>query len=440
MPREDGPIGRGVTMRPTRWIGVAAAVLLLGPVVAEVQPGAGPSGCEQCHATLTVTQLAVPVEGFADDVHRDQGFGCVDCHGGDGAVADKEAAKGPTTGYRGTPGGVDQVAMCVACHGDAEFMRRYAPRQRVDQGAEYASSTHGLLLGAGREDVATCTSCHGVHGIRNVSDAQSPVYPTNVAATCGRCHADPEHMGTHPTDQVVDYESSVHHEALTVGNDLSAPTCNDCHGNHGAAPPGVDDVANVCSTCHALFGSRFAESTHALIFGCAECHGNHAIQPSRAEMLGTSDGAVCVECHAEGDRGFEVAGLLRTQIDGLMGALEMAEALTARVHNAGMEVADQELAAAEARTRVTLARTELHAADPDLVAPIIAEGHELVVGIEEAGAAQLDELEFRRVGLGISLAAILLVVVALYLKIRQLDRRHRVGHHAPEVEPASNAK
>lgn len=413
---------------------VGLAWLVAPPTVGAQPAGATVSGCERCHGTLAEAQFSAPVERFVDDVHRSQGFSCVDCHGGNPDTDDKLEAKAEATGYRGAPRGLPQVAMCASCHSDAEFMRRYAPQQRVDQATEYATSVHGIRLAAGREDVATCTSCHGVHGIRSVSDAQAPVYPTNVAATCGSCHADPEHMGEHSTSELAEYESSVHYEALTVGNDLSAPTCNDCHGNHGAAPPGVEDVANVCSTCHAVFGTKFAESTHSLIFGCADCHSNHAIEPSRDDMLGTTEGSVCMECHAEGDTGYEVAGQLREQIEGLKGALEAAEVLTARVHNAGMEVAEQELALAEARTRLTLARTEMHATDPDLVDPVIVEGHELVTSVEEAGAAQLDELEFRRVGLGISLAAILLVVIALYMKIKQLDRRHHVGHHEPEVE------
>jgi hypothetical protein len=141
-----------------------------------------------------------------------------------------------------------------------------------------------------------------------------------------------------------------------------------------------------------------------------------------------------VECHGEGETGFEVAAQLRGRIDDLRTAIDAAETLTAEIHNDGMEVSDQELALAEARSRLTLARTEIHAADVDLVEPVIAEGLELVQGVEQAGQAQLAELSFRRVGLGISLFAILLVVVALWLKIQQLDRRHHVGHHEPETE------
>lgn len=434
--------------RPARWSGRLGLVWSLVTLVmglmsgtAEAQRPAPPeSGCVQCHRTLTDARLSAPVARLEEDIHRSQGFSCVDCHGGDPAAVDKGDAKAPGTSYRGAARGVAQVALCSRCHSDAEFMRRYAPQQRVDQAAEYATSVHGRQLAAGREGVATCTSCHGVHAIRATGDAQSPVFPTNVAATCGACHADPARMGDVPTDQVASYQTSVHFDALTKGNDLSAPTCNDCHGNHGAAPPGVEDIAHVCATCHAVFGARFAESVHSYIFSCAECHQNHAIGSSRDEMLGTTEGAVCITCHAEGDTGFEVAARLRGGIDDLKRAVEAAETLTASIHNVGMEVGDQELALAEARTRLTLARTEMHTTDLSVVEPVLEEGHELVRRVEAAGAAQLEELQFRRVGLGISLAMILIVVVALWLKIQQLDRRHRVGHHAPDVEGIPNGE
>ena len=62
-----------------------------------------------------------------------------------------------------------------------------------------------------------------------------------------------------PTDQLANYQQSVHYAALTKGNDLSAPTCNDCHGNHGAAPPGAGSVVNVCGTCHAVFAREVCD-------------------------------------------------------------------------------------------------------------------------------------------------------------------------------------
>lgn len=407
----------------------AGAWLLVGAGSAHAQPAAA-TGCETCHRSESSAALSAPARDFAlSDVHRDRGFTCVNCHGGDPNATDKAAAKAPSTAFRGKPSGQAIIAVCSGCHSDAVLMRKYAPRQRVDQATEYATSVHGQQLAKGDTKVATCVNCHGAHGVRLVSDAQSPVYPLNVAATCTKCHGDPEHMkgytlngGALPTDQGAKYEASVHHAAMTQKNDLSAPTCNDCHGNHGAAPPGVDAIANVCGTCHTVFATKFALSTHAVIFerGCVECHSNHDIREPTDAMVGTDEKALCATCHSEGDNGHKAAMAMRAGIEKLKAAISHSEEQVAVVENAGIEMGEQILAMREAANHLTLARTELHAFDPAAVQTVLDEGLGLTAKVDEAATAAQDELSFRRTGLAISLGAILLVVVALQLKIRTL--------------------
>lgn len=397
---------------------------------AAAQPAAV-SACETCHRGESSAALAAPAHDFsATDVHRDRGFTCVDCHGGDANEADKLKAKAPSTGFRGKPSGQAIVTVCVRCHSDAAFMRKYAPRQRVDQEAEYATSVHGQQLARGDTKVATCVSCHGAHGVRLVSDAQSPVYALNVEATCARCHADPEHMKGYtlpggvplPTDQRAKYRTSVHYDAMVRKNDLSAPTCNDCHGNHGAAPPGVGAIANVCGTCHTMFATKFALSTHSEIFdrGCLECHNNHDIAEPTDAMLGAHDTSVCSACHSDGDNGYKAATAMRSGIDKLTGAIARSHALVLSAENSGMEMGDQTLALREATNHLTLARTEMHAFDPAAVDTVLQEGLGITAQVDEAGQAALAEVSFRKTGLAVSLGAILLVVVALWMKTRSL--------------------
>ena len=405
------------------------------PAAAPAPPAGRADGCITCHRNANDDRIKAPAALFSDaDIHRESGFTCVDCHGGDGTSDIAERAHAPASLFRGRPRGQAVVTTCARCHSDAELMRRFSPRQRVDQAAEYATSVHGKRLAAGDTGVATCASCHGAHGIRTVRDAKSPVYPTNVAATCAVCHASASHMQAYkqpngsplPTNQLADYQKSVHFVAMTKGEDLSAPTCNDCHGNHGAAPPGVGAVANVCGTCHAAFAQKFEMSVHREVFdrGCVECHGNHAVARPSDALLGTGAGSICGMCH-EGadDKGVQAATAMRTGIDSLKARLDASSALIARVRNAGMEVSEQELAIAEARTRLTLARTEMHATNPALLDPILGEGVKFADAVDAAGDRSLAELQFRRRGLAVSLVAILLVVVALALKVRQIDRR-----------------
>ena len=405
------------------------------------QPAA--NGCIACHAAQTDPRLSAPAALFTQpDVHRENGFGCVDCHGGSASATEARVAHAATQGFKGKPTGQAQVATCARCHSDAALMRRYAPRQRVDQATEYAASVHGQRLANGDHNVATCASCHHAHGIRRVSDAKSPVFPTNVANTCAACHADTKRMAGYtlsggaalPTRQHADYRQSVHYTALTKRNDLSAPTCNDCHGNHGAAPPGVGAVTNVCGTCHAVFAQKFAASVHQPIFdkGCVECHGNHAVAAPSDQMLTAGAGGACTACHTAGDasdKGAAAADTLRTGIARLKTEIDDAGSLIRRIRNAGIEVSNEQLALREAGTKLTLARTEMHRFEVAPVEAILADGMKVVESVDRAGAKGVAELRFRRRGLAASLGAILIFVVALGLKIRQLDRRDP-GHGA----------
>ena len=425
----------GLAFRLAASFGVATALLV--PRAAAAQPAAAApvaNNCATCHAALPDARLSRPAALFSGpDIHRDSKFRCVDCHGGDEATADKVRAHDAKSGFKGKPVGQALIATCARCHSDAELIRSFSPRQRVDQAAEYATSVHGKRLAGGDHNVATCASCHGAHGIRRVNDAKSPVFPTNVAATCGSCHADPAHMQPYklpdgsplPTTQLADYQKSVHYAAMTKGNDLSAPTCNDCHGNHGAAPPGVGSVVNVCGTCHAVFAQKFATSVHAQIFdkGCVECHSNHAVLKPSDEMLGTGPHAVCTPCHSgNDDKGVAPANAMRAAIDHLKAGIDQSSALVDRVKDAGIAMSAQELALSDARTHLTLARTEMHTFDAAAVTPVIDQGLKIVAGVDAAGNQGLVELRYRRTGLAASLAAIMLVVVALGLKLRQIDR------------------
>jgi len=425
-----------MTMRSTALSIVTAIVLTLtGGRAACAQSGAAPNACASCHARVADTRLAAPATAFASqDIHRENGFSCTDCHGGNASASDKTQSHDASYNFKGRPAGPAIVATCARCHSDATFMRRFAPRQRIDQAAEYATSVHGKQLAAGDTRVATCVGCHGAHGIRLVNDAKSPVFPTNVAATCAGCHADPSHMKGYtlpggkplPTTQLSEYQKSVHYAAMTKGNDLAAPTCNDCHGNHGAAPPGAGSVVNVCGTCHAVFAQKFAASVHSQIFdkACVECHGNHAVLKPSDEMLGADARSLCAMCHTgPDDKGAAAAAQMREHIERLKTALARSTAAVTNLKNSGMEMSTQELAIGTARTRLTVARTELHAFDAGKVGSAVDDGMKTLAEVDAGGARATAELRFRRRGLALSLAAILLVVVGLALKIRQLDRR-----------------
>jgi predicted CXXCH cytochrome family protein len=388
------------------------------------------NSCIECHVKLE-GKLGDPARSIKDDIHLSRGLSCNDCHGGDPKQDDKVAAKNPQKGYLGRPRTVDIPAFCGKCHNDASFMKKFNPALRVDQEKEYSTSVHGQLLKTGNEKVATCISCHGVHGIRAVSDALSSVYPLNVAETCAKCHGQPEHMAGFkiPTDQYAKYKQSVHAKALYERQDLSAPTCNDCHGNHGAAPPGVASVANVCGHCHARQAELFQASVHKVAFDnmgvgeCIKCHNNHDIAAPTDELIGTGQKSICISCHSEGDKGLAAAGQMRGMIDGLLGQIDRSHRILDRAERAGMEVSRPKFELREAIDGVTHARVLIHTSSPAEVEKVINPAISVAQKTYQAGEAALAELNVRRKGLVVSLVFILFLALLVYLKLRDIESR-----------------
>lgn len=401
---------------------VAVCVLLTGRAGADT-----PNSCLDCHSGLDAP-LKVTAEQFAQDIHSQKGLTCVSCHGGDPTKDDPDAMS-KSAGFRAVTR-KDIPALCGKCHSDGAYMRKYNPSLRTDQLSQYQTSVHGKLLAKGDTKVAVCVDCHSVHDLRAPTDTRSTVHPLNVPKTCARCHADAEYMKGHkiPTDQYAGYTASVHYQALTVRGDLSAPTCVTCHGNHGAAPPGVDTVQNVCATCHVFQAQLFESSPHKEAFkaaslgGCITCHSNHRIKHPDDEMLGTGDKSVCTNCHSSGDPGFKAAGDMHAELTKLDSALTGTKKLLDLAEDSGMEVSEARTAEDQARDVLTKARVTIHGLQAPRVAQDIEAGMKIGQKAQEAGKSALAERDYRRKGLGLSLIAIFIMVVGLGLYIRQIER------------------
>jgi hypothetical protein len=309
-------------------------------------------------------------------------------------------------------------------------MRNYNPSLRTDQLSQYKTSVHGKLFTKGDTKVAVCIDCHGVHGLRPASDTRSKVHPLNIAQTCSRCHSDASYMQGYgiPVDQFTKYSTSVHHDALAVRGDLSAPTCTTCHGNHGAAPPGVDSVQNVCSKCHVFQDQMYEKSTHKTAFqsaglpGCVVCHENHGISHPTDAKLGSGPQAVCMNCHTPGDVCDQARATMLSGLTRLDEANKAADKLLNLAESSGMEVSQARLDEDQARDALTKARVTIHSFKPELVEQDIQEGLKIAAKNLQAGQAALAERDYRRKGLGFALVFIILTVVGLFLYIRKIER------------------
>jgi len=389
--------------------------------------------CLECHSVLE-GHLQAPAKAFANDVHARFGLSCADCHGGDRTATDPEQAMSRARGFVGKIPRTAVPERCAHCHSNAAFMEKYKPRQRVDQLAQYRTSVHGKRLAAGDTAVATCIDCHSVHDIREAKDPLSPVHPLRLPETCARCHADPAHMAKYKlaTDQFAGYRKSVHWEALAQRGDLSAPSCASCHGNHGAQPPEVTSVAAVCGTCHVMMEDLYKGSPHAPVFasmgaaGCVVCHGNHEIKRPGIGML-AGPNAVCTQCHDSDSAGGKAAVEMARQIGSLDNAIEKSDHILAIAQQSGMEVSEAVLRQREAKEALVKAAVAVHAFQPAAVQKPVQEGLAITADTFHAGMSALDERRFRRIGLGVSLATILITILGLRLAIRTIESRKPAG-------------
>ncbi len=385
--------------------------------------------CTQCHSAMegAIQQPALLIK---DDVHTTAGLSCANCHGGDATAVEPDVSMSKAKGFIGKPKRADIPALCGKCHSDPGYMRRYRPQQRVDQLELYKTSIHGKKLASGDMNAATCVDCHSVHNIRAVKDANSPTHPLNIPATCGKCHSDAAKMKQYgiPTNQVDEYHTSVHWNAVSKKGDLSAPNCVSCHGNHGAKPPDVESVSAVCGSCHVLFAQLYEKSVHQPIFGggtgkggCTVCHSNHAIhQPSTAMLTG--DKAVCTPCHEAGTPGGNAAAEFAKGLNGLDAALKTSEATLKQAEYYGMEVSASQLEWNDGHESLIKARLALHSFDTAKVKKEVDIGLAIAAKTKAAAEDALREKDQRRKGLALSALFIAITVAAIALVIRRLER------------------
>lgn len=386
------------------------------------------NSCIECHKELE-DELLAPVETFKMDIHQQFGISCSDCHGGNPSEEDIDLAKDKT--FKGTPQRSRIPEFCASCHSDSSYMRRFNPSLRVDQLDIYWTSKHGQLLKKGDTRVALCTDCHAAHGIQAATHPKSWTFPWNIPETCSRCHSDKDHMEDYKisTTQWDEYKESVHARALFEKKDLSAPVCNDCHGNHGASPPEVTSIAFVCRQCHPSAGELFSQSPHKKAFDemelseCGVCHGNHKILPPSDEMLGTGEKAVCIQCHESDSKPYQVASQIKDKLDAFIEKINHANYLLEQADRQGVEVSGPKFKLVEANTALIFARNLTHSFSLTEIEEKIEEGEKVVVEVIRAGEAALREAEFRKTGLIIATCFIFLLSIAIFLKIKQITKK-----------------
>jgi hypothetical protein len=229
-------------------------------------------------------------------------------------------------------------------------------------------------------------------------------------------------------NQVEDYKASVHAKALHDRGDTTAPTCNDCHGSHGAVPPGIGSIANICGSCHGREATLFRETEAKkdlnleACIQCMVCHDNHKVLPPTDAMLGVGPESTCTSCHAEGDKEYDAAAQMGEAVVKLDHRLSEARELLERAERAGVEVSPDLFALQTAQDKLVESRVLAHSFDLDRFMTVANEGLAAADAGIAAGGRAFTELQYRRIGLAASLVVIGALIVGLVFKVRQLER------------------
>ena len=213
--------------------------------------------------------------------------------------------------------------ICVGCHEDPELKEKYdLPRPEFIKAFE--RSVHGRAQRRGGLVVAAvCNDCHGTHTIQPADDPRSAVYRKNIPEDCGKCHQGITEV----------YRDSIHGRAVAEDN-LDAPVCTDCHGEHTILDPtdplskvAPRNVPRTCSGCHedlrlaAEYNlprkrlTTYLESFHGVankfgetvVASCSSCHGVHDVRPSsdpKSSIHKENLPATCGKCHPNAGKHF----------------------------------------------------------------------------------------------------------------------------------------
>ncbi|MCI2432135.1 cytochrome c3 family protein [Candidatus Acetothermia bacterium] len=376
------------------------AITLLALLLLGGSSAAQTNNCIVCHSEIRVDYL--------ESAHAPVGVTCVDCHGGDPATLDYQAAHAESS----TPKRERIPQLCASCHADPIKMKPYG--LRIDQYAEYQTSEHGKAFAAGDLNVAICTDCHTSHRVMSRFEPRSSVHPENLLQTCARCHADPDLMGQYGlrTDTLDGFRQGVHGRALQKGNPR-APTCATCHGLHGSTLLKADDIVTVCGTCHIAERQQFDKGPHraALAKGCVSCHQDHRILPAQSDLFDT----VCAQCHNSETTAHSLGERLKTLLSESQSALLEAEAVLKQAEAMAFDVSGYRSRLHEAQTSFLQARTVQHALDETRLAELTRRAHAIANDIRGEAHSLQTAVQIRWLGLTLVWGYLILVVIVIYL-------------------------
>lgn len=270
--------------------------------------------CYLCHADIA-KEHRESIHGISLAAGMNEAAQCWSCHGSHSINKISSEAS--------TVSSTKLITTCGKCHDDPSFTEKHA--STIKQPSKmYALSVHGKLVASGRKDAPTCATCHGIHDIKNRIQTGSKISAIGLPNTCKNCHK----------EITEEYEQSIHWIAVKKGV-RNAPTCNDCHSEHGIHALNTSEKRSemiklqetTCLKCHQDLllskryniasenANKYQDSYHGLAIMrgdknaamCIDCHGVHKILPKYHEestIHSNNIAATCKKCHANSTQVF----------------------------------------------------------------------------------------------------------------------------------------
>ena len=139
-------------------------------------------------------------------------------------------------------------------------------------------------------------------------------------------------------------------------------------------------------------------------------------------MVGVGDKSVCIACHTEGDKGFQSAGEIYISVKELVNTLDQAHHQLKEVQKRGMDDVDVSFLLQEANQTLIHTRNLVHTFNP---VKINEKSNEGITKTREAitlADNEIKDYNYRRRGFGMATIFITILVIALFFKIRSMER------------------
>jgi predicted CXXCH cytochrome family protein len=159
---------------------------------------------------------------------------------------------------------------------------------------------------------------------------------------------------------------------------------------------------------------------------CGQCHGNHNIAKTDDSMIATGPGQLCGDCHREYAKNnpecIPTANYFHDTITQMDQARTSFIAVSERLAAKGLDAEPINNQLTELGDALKKSRTYVHSFSRNTFQQVAAPGEQAVQRTDVLIDKASEEYKYRQIGLAASIAVIGLLMLVIYLKLRQMEK------------------